>query len=159
MTEPTGRIRLVTAIIRMAFLVNAAYAESGRRFGVTPQQGQLLCLLRPKPYGMGDLCSKLGLAKSTTTGLVDVLERDGLVARHIGVPTGRSVEVDLTDTGRAVADDFFTATSRAVEQLLAPLDAEERETARTLLAGVVDRDDVSMIFLDVDEESTQVIGE
>jgi DNA-binding MarR family transcriptional regulator len=150
MGEEGERIRIVTALVRSAFLVNAAYAESGRRFGLTPQQGQLLCLLRPKPYGMGELCAKLGLAKSTTTGLVDVLERDGHVERRPGsVP--RSVQVSLTGTGRVVADDFYTATHQKIETLLDPLDSAEREATELSLGKIVRRDDVSMIFMDVDE--------
>src|ERR1700712_4784060 len=99
MGEHDGKIRLVTGILRLAFLVNAAYAETGRELKVTPQQGQLLSLLRPKSCGMGELSAKLGLAKSTTTGLIEILERDGLVKRQAGMPTGRSVQVDLTDAG------------------------------------------------------------
>src|ERR1700712_3155402 len=121
MSEHNGKVRLVTGILRVAFLVNAAYAETGRELKVTPQQGQLLSLLRPKPYGMGELNAKLGLAKSTTTGLVEILERDGLVSRRAGVPTGRSVQVELTDAGRDIADRFFAAINRKVEAMLKPL--------------------------------------
>jgi DNA-binding MarR family transcriptional regulator len=148
MGEQHGQIRLVTGLLRVAFLVNAAYAESGRELGVTPQQGQLLSLLRAKPYGMGELTAKLGLAKSTTTGLVEILERDRLVRRQVGVPTGRSVQVDLTETGRAIADRFYTAINQRVEAMLESLDAAERENVRVLIERVVDRDDVSMIFMD-----------
>jgi DNA-binding MarR family transcriptional regulator len=148
MTEQHGKIRLVTGILRVAFLVNAAYAEVGKELKVTPQQGQLLSLLRPKPYGMGELNAKLGLAKSTTTGLVEILERDGLVNRRAGMPTGRSVQVDLTETGREIADRFFIAINRRVEGMLKPLSTREREIVRALVERVVDRDDVSMTFID-----------
>jgi DNA-binding MarR family transcriptional regulator len=144
-TQP-GKIRLATGILRIAFLVNAAYGEVGRELRVTPQQGQLLSLLRPKPYGMGELNAKLGLAKSTTTGLVEILERDGLVKRQAGMPTGRSVQVDLTATGREIADRFFMAINRKIEEMVKPLDAVERETVRALVERVVDRDDLSMTF-------------
>jgi DNA-binding MarR family transcriptional regulator len=117
---------------------------------VTPQQGQLLSLLRPKPYGMGELNAKLGLAKSTTTGLVEILERDGLVKRQAGTPTGRSVQVDLTTTGRTVADRFYAAINQKIEDMLEPLNAGERETIRALIERVVDRDDLSMTFIETD---------
>jgi DNA-binding MarR family transcriptional regulator len=151
MSEQHGKIRLVTGVLRVAFLVNAAYAETGRELKVTPQQGQLLSLLRPKPYGMGELNAKLGLAKSTTTGLVEILERDGLVRRQAGTPTGRSVRVDLTKLGRKVADEFFAAINQKIEGMLEPLGAGERETVRALVERVVDRDDLSMTFIDADE--------
>jgi DNA-binding MarR family transcriptional regulator len=153
MSEQQGQIRLVTGILRVAFLVNTAYAKAGREMKVTPQQGQLLSLLRPKPYGMGELNAKLGLAKSTTTGLVEILERDGLVKRQAGTPTGRSVQVDLTRTGRKVADRFYAAINQRIEEMLEPLDTSERESIRALIERVVDRDDLSMTFVDADEMS------
>jgi DNA-binding MarR family transcriptional regulator len=151
MSRQPGHIRLVTGILRVAFLVNAAYAETGRELKVTPQQGQLLSLLRPKAYGMGELNAKLGLAKSTTTGLVEILERDGLVVRQAGKPTGRSVQVDLTEAGRKIADMFYSAINQKIEGMLEPLDAGEQETVRALVERVVDRDDLSMTFIDADE--------
>jgi DNA-binding MarR family transcriptional regulator len=153
MGEQRAQIGIVTGILRLAFLVNAAYAEVGRELRVTPQQGQLLSLLRPKPYGMGELNAKLGLAKSTTTGLVEILERDGLVKRQAGMPTGRSVQVDLTQAGRKTADDFYVAINRRIDEMLEPLDANERESVRALIERVVDRDDLSMTFIDTDEMS------
>lgn len=146
MSEQPDRIDVVTSLIRVAFLVNSAYAASGRETGVTPQQGQVLSLLRAKPYGMGELRDKLGLAKSTTTGLIELLERNGLVERRPGVPTPQSVQADLTEAGREVANRFYDATRRRVDALLAPLSADERATAEALLAEVVRRDDVAMIF-------------
>ncbi|MBF4160242.1 MarR family winged helix-turn-helix transcriptional regulator [Nocardioides acrostichi] len=143
--HPEG-VGSVTALIRIAFLVNAAYAESGREFGVTPQQGQVLSILRARAYAMGDLRAKLGLAKSTTTGIVEILERDGKVVRRSGVPTARSVQVSLTQDGRFLADRFYTATHRRVELLLEPLSRAEQATLRPLLAAMVDRDDVAVIF-------------
>ncbi|KYH43716.1 MarR family winged helix-turn-helix transcriptional regulator [Branchiibius sp. NY16-3462-2] len=148
MDSKGGRVHIVTALVRVAFLVNAAYAESGREYGVTPQQGQLLCLLRPKSYGMGELRTKLGLAKSTTTGLVEVLERDGLVQRQAGWPTPQSVQVSLTEAGRTLADRFYHATHDRVAELLEPLGPDRRDALEAIMEDVVRRDDVSMIFPD-----------
>ncbi|NED55995.1 MarR family transcriptional regulator, partial [Micromonospora aurantiaca] len=49
--QDDGRIGVVAALVRSSFLVNAVYAESGREYGLTPQQGQLLCVLMPRSYG------------------------------------------------------------------------------------------------------------
>ena len=64
------------------------------------------------------------------------------------MPTGRSVQVDLTETGREIADRFFIAINRRVEGMLKPLSTREREIVRALVERVVDRDDVSMTFID-----------
>ncbi|WP_447412436.1 MarR family winged helix-turn-helix transcriptional regulator, partial [Clostridium perfringens] len=70
--------------------MNAAYVESGRKFGLTPQQGQFLCVLRPHPYGMSRLGAVLGLAKSSVTGLVDRLEQRSLVSRQTDADDSRA---------------------------------------------------------------------
>src|SRR4051812_40292564 len=94
---------VVTALVRTAFLVDAVYAESAREHGLTPQQGQLLCVLMTQPYGMGELGSLLGLAKSSLSGLVDRTERNGLVGREPDPRDSRAVRVALTVRGSRLA--------------------------------------------------------
>ena len=52
---------IAAALVRSSFLVNAVYAEAAREYGLTVQQGQLLCVLMAQPYGMGDLSAMLAL--------------------------------------------------------------------------------------------------
>src|ERR1700727_1687457 len=91
-----GPMGIAAALVRSAFLVNAVYAESGREHGLTPQQGQLLCVLMAQPYGMSELGAMLGLAKSSLTGLVDRTERNGLVRREPDPQDTRAVRGALT---------------------------------------------------------------
>lgn len=131
---------------RVAFLVNGAYAEAGRAVGLSPQQGQFLCVLRPGPCGMGAVGSVMGLAKSTVTGMVNYAERHGLVRRETDPADSRAVSVALTPHGVEVADRFYAEGSRSIEQLAASLSAEERATLAALLGRVADDNEVSVIF-------------
>jgi DNA-binding MarR family transcriptional regulator len=144
-----GRLGLTTALARVAFLVNAAYTETGREYGFSPQQGQFLCVLRPGPCGMGELGSVMGLAKSTVTGMVNYAERNGLVRRETDPHDSRAVSVALTPHGRELADQFYTDGSRRIEQLAVSLTEEERSTLAALLGRVADTNKVSVIFMDV----------
>ncbi|MFF2504089.1 MarR family winged helix-turn-helix transcriptional regulator [Streptomyces sp. NPDC058067] len=128
---------VVTALVRSSFLVNAAYAESGRECGLTPQQGQLLCALMTQPYGMSELGALLGLARSSLTGLVDRTTRYGLVRREPDPRDGRAVRVALTDEGAALAEDFRAATCRRIEELSAGLGAAECATLAELLGRLL----------------------
>src|SRR6478609_1900957 len=94
-----GPIGVVPALVRSAFLVNSVYVNSAREYGLTQQQGQLLCVLMAQPYGMGELGAVLGLAKSSLTGLVDRSERNGLVQRQDDPQDSRAVRVALTRRG------------------------------------------------------------
>jgi DNA-binding MarR family transcriptional regulator len=145
------RIGVVAALVRSSFLVNAVYAESGREHGLTPQQGQLLCVLMAQPYGMGELGAVLGLAKSSLTGLVDRTERNGLVQRKPDTHDMRAVRIELTPRGRSLAEAFYEETCRRIELLPTGLDAVERHTLAALLERVVMDNRVPVVFVEPDE--------
>lgn len=139
---------VVTALVRSAFLVNAVYAESSRAYGITPQQGQLLCVLMPQPYGMSELGEMLGLAKSSLTGLVDRTVQRGLVRREADPRDGRAVRVGLTEEGVRLAHEFYEATCRRIDELPSGLSGAERDRLATLLARVVLDNKVPEVFTD-----------
>ncbi len=134
--------------MRSAFLVNAVYAESARQYGLTSQQGQLLCVLMAQSYGMSELGATLGLAKSSLTGLVDRSERNGLVERTSDSHDSRAVRVVLTRRGSGLAADFYAETCRRVERLTAGLADAERDTLAGLLSRVVLDNKVPAVFLE-----------
>jgi DNA-binding MarR family transcriptional regulator len=137
---------IAAALVRSAFLVDAVYAESGREHGLTPQQGQLLCVLMGRPYGMTDLGATLGLAKSSLTGLVDRTERNGLVRREPDPKDTRAVRVALTTRGSRLAGEFYAETCRRVEKLPSGLSAAERGTLTALLGRIVRDNKVPVVF-------------
>jgi DNA-binding MarR family transcriptional regulator len=145
------QIGVVTALVRSSFLVDAVYAESAREHGLTPQQGQLLCVLMAEPYGMTELGAVLGLAKSSLTGLVDRTERNVLVRREPDPQDSRAVRVALTRRGRRLAEKFYAETCRRIEQLPAGLSAAERETLAGLLGLIVRENKVPVVFMEPDE--------
>jgi DNA-binding MarR family transcriptional regulator len=144
-------IGVVGALVRSAFLVNAVYAESAREYGITPQQGQLLCVLMAKPYGMGELGATLRLAKSSLTGLVDRSERNGLVRREPDPQDLRAVRVALTAEGGRLAEEFYVETCRRVAELPGGLSAEERGVLAALLGRIVLDNEAPMVFLEPPE--------
>lgn len=149
-----GQIGVVAALVRSTFLVNAAYADSAREHGLTPQQGQLLCVLMARAYGMGELGGVLGLAKSSLTGLVDRTERNGLVRREPDPEDTRAVRVALTPEGSRLAEVFYAETCRRIEKLSAALSAAERDRLARLLGRVVLDNEVPVVFVEPDEEGT-----
>ncbi|MER6949222.1 MarR family transcriptional regulator [Nonomuraea sp. NPDC000554] len=145
-----GQIGAVAALVRSTFLVNAVYADSAREYGLTQQQGQLLCVLMAQSYGMSELGAVLGLAKSSLTGLVDRSERNGLVQRNPDPQDSRAVRVALTRRGAKLADDFYAETCRRVEELTSGFDPAERDTLAALLGRVVADNKVPTVFMEPD---------
>lgn len=146
-----GEIGVVSALVRSSFLVNAVYAESGREHGLTPQQGQLLCVLMAKPYGMSELGAVLGLAKSSLTGLVDRTERNGLVRREPDPTDARAVRITLTPRGRRLAEEFYAETCLRIEKLATGLSAAERDRLAGLLGRIVLANEVPVVFMEARE--------
>lgn len=149
-----SQIGIAAALVRSAFLVNAVYAESGREHSLTPQQGQLLCVLMAQPYGMSELGAMLGLAKSSLTGLVDRTERNGLVRREPDPQDTRAVRVALTPQGSRLAAEFYAETCRRIEKLPAGLSAADRALLAELLGHVVLDNKVPVVFLELEEGAT-----
>lgn len=145
--DDEGRLGVVAALVRSTFLVNAVYAESAREYGLTSQQGQLLCVLMAQPYGMTELGAVLGLAKSSLTGLVDRSERNGLVERRPDPDDSRAVRVALTRRGGRLAEEFYAETCRRVDELATGLAADERDVLAGLLGRVVLDNKVPLVFL------------
>ncbi|MEV1245624.1 MarR family winged helix-turn-helix transcriptional regulator [Nonomuraea sp. NPDC050022] len=145
-----GQIGTVAALVRSTFLVNAVYADSAREYGLTQQQGQLLCVLMPQPYGMSELGAMLGLAKSSLTGLVDRSERNGLVQRRPDPQDSRAVRVALTPRGAKLVDEFYAETCRRVEELTSGFAPAERDTLAALLGRIVADNKVPTVFVEPD---------
>lgn len=140
----------VAALVRSTFLVNAVYADSAREYGLTQQQGQLLCVLMAQPYGMSELGAMLGLAKSSLTGMVDRSERNGLVQRKPDPQDSRAVRVALTKQGAKLADAFYTETCRRIDELTSGFAPAERDTLAALLGRVVTDNKVPSVFMEPD---------
>lgn len=86
-----------------------------------------------------ELSTRLGYDPSAIVGLVDDLERLGMTERRPSPDDRRSKIVVLTEDGRAFLRGTDEAGTRVTNDLLAPLDAAERETLQALLLRVADR--------------------
>lgn len=76
-------------------------------------------------------------SSATTTGTLDALEYRGWVRRLPNPNDRRSVLVEITDDGRAVADEFLPGIRALEHVVLAELSARERATLLKLLAKVL----------------------
>src|SRR5260370_27789541 len=83
--------------------LHAGMERWAERFGLSEGRFQILVRLQHQPNGrftMGDLAEMLDITPRTVTGLVDNLERDGLVKRLDDPNDRRSVYAEITEQGR-----------------------------------------------------------
>lgn len=103
--------------------------------GITPAQSRLLRTLvhYETPPRMADLAERLEVVPRAVTTTVDGLESADLVRRVPDPSNRRVIRIELTDKGRAALRELRSARRAAAEEILAPLDKEQRAQLTVLL--------------------------
>ena len=109
------------------------------RFGISGAQwGVLRNLHRAEEEGvrelrLTDLAGRLLVRPPSVTGIIDRLERAGLVARGEVRSDLRSKRISLTSAGRNVVKQVLRGHEHRIDALMAGLSADEQEELRRLL--------------------------
>jgi DNA-binding MarR family transcriptional regulator len=137
---------IVPGLLRLASLVQGAYARASARHDLTPTQAKMLCILLDRPRGMAELAGLLGVEKAALTGLVDRAERRGL-AERTAVPTDRrALRVTLTEAGRRAAAACHREVCTEVAALVSGLAPDELTRFRRGLGRILGSQGVSASF-------------
>lgn len=75
----------------------------------------------------GELARKIGIKSASVTGLVDTLERNGMVVRRRSSEDRRKVVISLTERGHQFMYEFLPCHQENVRAFLDPLKEEELE--------------------------------
>jgi len=132
--------RIVEAILYLYTEGRRVTKEIARHYGLTGPQVTAVKMLE----GLGDLSlsalsMRMSAKNSTVTGIVDRMERDGLVQRVRSETDRRVVLIRLTDEGATLAKKIPLESLQIFTSALTALTAEEREQLMTLLLKVTDR--------------------
>jgi DNA-binding MarR family transcriptional regulator len=105
------------------------------RFGASLSRFDLMAHLYAAPEGvtMGALTRRLLVSGGNVTGVVDRLEKEGLVAREVDATDRRIYRVALTASGRALFKDMAEEHEAWVSELLEQVDPAEMARATALL--------------------------
>ena len=93
----------------------------------------------PHPRTPAELADLANVTRATMTGLVDTLERDGLVKREPDLTDRRMMSVHLTDKGHDLLNAILPPHFRLMAALMDGLDEGERKTLVHLLTKIRDR--------------------
>jgi DNA-binding MarR family transcriptional regulator len=125
------------ALQRATHGVLRALDDELRDLGLSPSEiNALACLDPPDGLRIGDLASATAQRASTVTGIVDRLERRGLVERVLVAADRRTVHVRLTPRGRTAHGDVVRGYERVAARAGAGLGAGEAATFRAALAAL-----------------------
>ncbi len=128
-------------LLRTADLV---FAEKGRclsQMNLSQGRFTVLMLLTQGCKGQeaatpASLAEEAGVTRATMTGLIDTLERDGLVAREADPNDRRAVRVRLTESGQSFVEGMLPGYFRRVSAIITPLNEAERKTLVRLLQKI-----------------------
>lgn len=131
------RARIQVAVIRFIADVILYNHVVGQREGLGPSDGQFLTLLQVHgPMTAGELAARTGLTSGSTTGVIDRLERAGLVTRSQDPRDRRRVIVtrDETAIGRRLNPHY----AGQAEHLTRVLDRRSDDELEVIAAFVED---------------------
>ncbi len=111
-------------------------------YGITPAQYLILECLWIKdgmaPKSLGDL---LKFDSATLTGLIDRLDRAGLVQREPDPQDRRAIRVRITEKAKKLKKPLRKLRLRANEEILEDFLPENRETLKKTLLALISRDE------------------
>ena len=119
-----------------------ATEEHFHAVGLSQGRFTVLMLLYDKTCGRthvlapAQLAERSGVTRATMTGLIDTLERDGMVTRKPDPADRRQLCVELTKRGIAFLDKILPEHFRRIAALMEVLSESERRTMVRLLGKI-----------------------
>jgi len=105
--------------------------------GVSKLELHILLLVQGRPdIVLGEVREKLDIPNSTLTGVIDRMEKQGLIRRTISGRDRRSYGLEIMERGREVRKEHDRILLMLATKMLATLDENERKTFITLLSKV-----------------------
>jgi len=130
------------AFLNLLWTADLVFAEKGRflnQIGLSQGRFTVLMLLShcgENPATPASLADEAGVTRATMTGIVDTLERDGLVIREPDPSDRRTLRVRLTEAGQAFVEKMIPGWFQQVAAMIHPLSEEERKTLVGLLQKI-----------------------
>jgi len=113
------------------------FKEEFEAFDLTPQQFGLLGFLWEEDgITQAELSAKSQIDRTTMGGLIDRLEKEGLLVRRNHPEDRRAYRICLTEKGKALQRTLLPIAAAAQEKFIAKLDPQEVETLRSLLEKI-----------------------
>ena len=108
-------------------------------FGITPgQYGVLSCLWARGTATPKEIAQELRLENSTVSGVLDRMQKRGLIDRVLDPNDRRSLQVVATEAGMAIRDGVLQAVEELNAQILGGFPPEQKELLLSCLRRIAD---------------------
>ena len=139
---PTLNPSASEAFLHLLRTGDAVFAAEGAHLAKHDiSQGRFMVLMllnrcSAQPSTPAELADEAGVTRATMTGLVDTLEKDGLVTRKNDSEDRRTVQVQLTRAGRKRLEKILPGYFASVTKMMQPLNNAERKQLVALLQKI-----------------------
>lgn len=117
--------------------VSQTFSERLAPFGITPgQYGVLNCLWQKGSCTPKEIAQILQLENSTISGVLDRMQKRGLIDRVVDPNDRRSVQVIATEEGRSMKDDVLRLIAELNQEITGGFTPEERATLISCLQQI-----------------------
>jgi DNA-binding MarR family transcriptional regulator len=123
-------------LVWLSVLVQRRYAQICADHDLTPAQATLLCVIKDQPQCMGELAQLLGVAKNGLSGLVDRMERRGLVRRETLEHDRRAVALSTTALGKEIVGALYADVADRMPDIASALPADEQHQLADSIARI-----------------------
>jgi MarR family 2-MHQ and catechol resistance regulon transcriptional repressor len=127
-------------VVRTFTLLNRLFQRHYAQFDLTPAKLNVLMLVKHVGGEEGlpqrEIAKRLIISGSDVTGLIDRLEKEGLLTRR-GASSDRRVKlIKITPKGSVLLDKLWPVHIEQVERVMSPLSKREQEQLIALLTKV-----------------------
>lgn len=129
--------RLLRTTLSMKRTMGAVFAQAG----LTGAQFHTLVRVPAEGIPLTRLAARSWADPGNASGVVDRLERDGLVERRAAPHDRRVVLVHATPAGRALVSRLWPEYVSGIHRIMEPLNAEEQAHLNELLERLAGRED------------------
>ncbi len=128
-------------ISRVTLQVTSALKKGFIEAGVSKVRpaylGVLMSLWRKDGLKVVELGRKAGLEPSTMTGLIDRMERDGLVTRRVDPKDRRAQQIHLTEQGSGVKASVQAVVEEVIAKVFTGISEKEMGQTKNVLRQVL----------------------
>ncbi|MEG6565745.1 MarR family transcriptional regulator [Thermoanaerobacterium saccharolyticum] len=128
MNEFNERIDVLKTLKFIINMIHKSMEDEFRELNITGPQGMIIgILMRHKKMKISDLSEKMGLTNSTVSGIIDRLERQGMVKRVRSSDDRRVVYVSIDEEFREKSREVFKKIEDKFRDMMNKATKEEHD--------------------------------
>lgn len=144
MSEISNGIKIFKSLKRVGLMIKQSMGQHFNDMNLTGPQGMLMGILsHDGEMKISELSEKLGLSNSTVSGIIDRLEKQGLVERTRSLDDRRVVNVNVSSEFRKNSKENFCKVEKTFEDIMSKATTEEVEIilkGLTTLEQILDKE-------------------